>query len=76
MLLPHLRPLWRDRTTLQQQFDLDLQGDDQSWSLALTPRDAHVRQRVLSITVVGAGNEPRCITTRQPNDTTTIMLMA
>jgi hypothetical protein len=64
-----------DRAALEQQFDLKLEGDTDSWTILLTPRDAHVRQRVRSITVTGRGSDPRCITTAEPNDNTTITLL-
>jgi hypothetical protein len=63
-----------DRAALEQQFDLKLEGDTDSWTLHLTPHDAHVRQRVRSITVTGRGSDPRCITTAEPNDNTTVTL--
>jgi hypothetical protein len=64
-----------DRTALRSEFDLDLQGEGEAWTLALTPRDAHVRKRIESITVIGQGNEPRCLNTREPGDNATVMLV-
>jgi hypothetical protein len=64
-----------DRTALRTEFDLDLQGEGEAWTLALTPRDAHVRRRIQSITVIGQGNEPRCLNTREPGDNATVMLI-
>jgi hypothetical protein len=65
-----------DAAGLRREFDLDLTGDEDSWTLKLTPRDAHVRARIPSIVVSGRGDEPRCITTLQAHDNTTVMLMA
>jgi hypothetical protein len=65
-----------DRAALEQQFDLKLDGDTNAWTLQLTPRDAHVRQRVRTMTVNGSGSDPRCITTAEPNDNTTVTLLA
>lgn len=64
-----------NQSALMQQFALDLHGDEHSWTLGLTPRDAQVRQLVRSILVSGRGAEPRCLTTYQANDTTTLMLL-
>ena len=65
-----------DQAALERQFDLKLDGDGDAWTLQLTPRDPHVRQRVRVITVNGKGSEPRCITTSEPNDNTTVTLLA
>jgi len=65
-----------DAAGLRREFDLDISGDEASWTLQLTPRDAHVRSRILSIVVAGRRDEPRCITTQQPHDTTTVMLVS
>jgi hypothetical protein len=64
-----------DRSALRAEFDLDLQGEGEAWTLALTPRDAHVRRRIQSITVIGEGDAPRCLNTREPGDTATVMLV-
>jgi len=65
-----------DAAGLRREFDFAVAGDEAAWTLTLTPRDAHVRQRVLGIVVAGAQDEPRCLTTRQPNDNTTVLLMS
>ena len=65
-----------DAAGLKRDFELDLTGDEESWTLKLTPRDAHIRQRIPAILVAGRRDEPRCIITQQPNDTTTVMLVA
>jgi hypothetical protein len=64
-----------NRAGLEQQFDLDLKGEEADWTLSLTPRDARVRERVRSIVVNGNGAEPRCLTTSEPNDNVTITLL-
>ena len=64
-----------NRAGLEQQFDIDLKGDQKQWTLTLTPRNARVRERVHAIVVDGGGAEPRCLTTTQPNDNTTITLL-
>lgn len=61
---------------LEQQFQLDLHGDARLWTIGLTPRDPEVHQRIRSITVSGSGSEPRCLTTFEANDDTTLMLLA
>jgi hypothetical protein len=64
-----------NRQQLEQGFTLALSGDDAHWSLALTPRDSRVSQRVARILVTGAAAHPRCMTTSAPDGTVTVMLM-
>jgi hypothetical protein len=64
-----------NRQQLEQSFSLTVSGDDAHWSMALTPRDSRVRQRVSSITVNGAAASPRCMTTTAPDGSVTVMLM-
>jgi hypothetical protein len=64
-----------NRQQLEQGFTLALSGDDAHWSLALTPRDSRVSQRVARILVSGAAAHPRCLTTTAPDGSVTVMLM-
>ena len=64
-----------DRALLAQQFTLAVSGEEAHWSLDLTPRDARARTRVGTISVDGAGGEPRCITTGANGDSSTVMLL-
>jgi hypothetical protein len=64
-----------NRQQLEQNFTLALSGDDAHWSLALTPRDSRVSQRVSRILVSGAAASPRCMTTTAPDGSVTVMLM-
>ena len=64
-----------NRQQLEQNFSLVVSGDDAHWSMALTPRDARVGQRVAHITVNGAAGHPRCMTTAAPDGSVTVMLM-
>jgi hypothetical protein len=64
-----------NRAQLEQAFTLSLGGDEAHWSLALTPRDSRVSQRVSRILVNGAGAGARCMTTTAPDGSVTVMLM-
>jgi Outer membrane lipoprotein carrier protein LolA-like len=64
-----------NRTQLEQAFTLNLGGDAAHWSLALTPRDSRVSQRVSRILVNGAAAQARCMTTTAPDGSVTVMLM-
>jgi len=60
---------------LERTFRLDLHGDAQHWLLGLVPLNPEVRRSIRSITVSGAGSEPRCLTTYEANDDTTVLLL-
>jgi hypothetical protein len=64
-----------NRQQLEQSFSLTVAGDDAHWSMALVPRDGRVTQRVTRITVNGAADTPRCMTTTAPDGSVTVMLM-
>jgi Outer membrane lipoprotein carrier protein LolA-like len=64
-----------NRQQLEQNFSLTVSGDDAHWSMALTPRDSRVTQRVARIIVDGAAGTPRCMTTTAPDGSVTVMLM-
>jgi len=65
-----------DRSRVEKEFDLDLQGDDAAWTLVMTPKQSRIQQRIRSITVTGATDEPRCLVTAEPDGNATIMLLA
>ncbi len=52
-----------DNAALQRDFRLDAQGTRQRWTLALTPKDADLAERVQRIVLYGRGAELRCIET-------------
>lgn len=64
-----------NRAQLEQAFTLTLGGDEAHWSLALTPRDSHLSQRVSRILVTGAADSARCMTTTAPDGSVTVMLL-
>jgi Outer membrane lipoprotein carrier protein LolA-like len=63
-------------SALERNFTLDLHGDATQWLLGLVPRNPQVRDSIRSITVSGSGSQPRCLTTFQANDDTTVLLLA
>lgn len=50
-----------DANTLEANFSVTATGDDERWSLNLTPHDARERRRLRSIEIYGRGNEPGCL---------------
>ena len=53
-----------DRATLERDFALRAQGTRAQWTLALTPRQARLSERLRRITLHGRGAELRCIETQ------------
>jgi hypothetical protein len=64
-----------NRPQLEQSFSLTVGGEDAHWSMELVPRDSRVTQRVARITVTGAAETARCMTTTAPDGSITVMLM-
>jgi hypothetical protein len=64
------------RAPLEQQFTLDLRGDEAAWTLVMTPKDARIKQRIKEITVTGGASEPRCLITTEPDGDASIQLLA
>jgi hypothetical protein len=65
-----------DRSVLERQFTLELEGDEQAWKLVMVPKDARVKQRIRDITVTGSNSEPRCLITTEPDEDASVMLLA
>jgi Outer membrane lipoprotein carrier protein LolA-like len=49
-----------DRDRLERDFDAALTSDATGWHLDLTPRDAKLRRRLVTIRVSGQGTTPAC----------------
>jgi hypothetical protein len=64
------------RAPLEQQFTLNLQGDEAAWTLVMTPKDARIKQRIKDIAVTGGASEPRCLITTEPDGDASIQLLA
>lgn len=50
-----------DLVLLQRHYTLDMQGSDEEWRLALTPRDRRLARRVESMAMLGRGDDLRCM---------------
>ncbi|MGH8124771.1 MAG: LolA-related protein [Rhodanobacteraceae bacterium] len=64
-----------DASMLRKEFTLSAQGDDASWAMTLLPRDAQLKRKLVSIVIEGRGREARCITLRDSNGDSSIMLV-
>jgi len=50
-----------DAAALARRFTLQAYGDDQAWTLDMTPRDAAVAKRIRDVSVDGSGKTLRCM---------------
>ncbi len=64
-----------DQSALERYFTLGLTGDDLSWALVLTPRDAKVRKRLREVVVTGRADTPRCLTVTETDGDASVMLL-
>jgi Outer membrane lipoprotein carrier protein LolA-like len=64
-----------NRESLEQDFNLNLDGDEHAWRLELAPKAARVRRYVKSILMEGRQNEPRCIIVTEPDREASFMLV-
>src|SRR5262245_31588660 len=56
------------RASLEQDFNLALQGDEHHWQLAMTPKLPTMGKYVRDIVMHGGANEPKCVVVTQPDD--------
>jgi hypothetical protein len=63
------------RAALDQDFNLALNGAEDHWQLALTPKSASVGKYVRDIVIQGNEADPRCIVVTQPNTESSVMLV-
>lgn len=64
-----------DLTALQQDFLVSAARDDRRWVVTLTPRSDALKRRLVSIMIVGAGSEPRCLTVNETDGDSSITLV-
>ena len=64
-----------DIQTLQQQFDLRLTGNEGSWNLQLTPRDALVSRLIERISIAGGKQQIRMIDTYETGGDSSHMIL-
>ena len=63
------------RASLDRDFNLALEGEEQNWLLALTPKSAQMGRYVRDIHIHGSQGEPRCIVVTQPDKQASVMLV-
>jgi len=52
-----------DAAALARDFTVTASGEQDRWSLELTPNEEHARRRLRAIVINGSGAEPRCLAT-------------
>lgn len=62
-----------DRSALERTYQLNLAGDEQAWTLGLTPIDAKMKKIVEKIRIAGVGNELRSIEIKQADGDSSLM---
>jgi hypothetical protein len=63
------------RASLEQDFNLALNGAADHWQLALTPKAPSVGKYVRGIVIQGHESDPRCIVVTQPDQQSSVMLV-
>jgi Outer membrane lipoprotein carrier protein LolA-like len=64
-----------DAPAVRRNFELQVGGEHDAWSLELTPLDASQRRRLKQIVVTGSGNEPRCFSMFDTQGGASVMLL-
>ncbi|GBG15783.1 acyltransferase [Novimethylophilus kurashikiensis] len=62
-----------DKSALERTYQLNLSGDQQAWTLLLTPIDAKMKKIVEKIRIAGIGNELRSIEIKQADGDSSLM---
>lgn len=71
-----LATLAGDQARLEAHYELQLSGNAQHWTLAMTPRDARLASRVSQILVAGSQDRLVSFETRQANGDRSVMLFS
>jgi hypothetical protein len=60
---------------LQQQFALQLTENAAGWDISLRPIDSRVARRLERIQIVGAANEPHCLSLIEPDGDVSVLIL-
>jgi hypothetical protein len=64
-----------DQTEVEKDFTVAAMGNEASWQLILTPRDARARRRVKQVEINGREGAPHCFAVVNSNQGASIMLL-
>jgi len=64
-----------DAASLRQTFDVEMSGNDDAWTLKLTPTDTKARRRLQQIEVNGHQSDPRCFSMTTTDGAASVLLL-
>jgi outer membrane lipoprotein-sorting protein len=64
-----------DAASLRKTFDVEMSGDDDVWTLKLTPTDTKARRRLQQIEVNGHQSDPRCFSMTTADGASSVLLL-
>lgn len=64
-----------DAAMLRKSFDVDLAGNEDAWTLQLTPIDTKARRRLQRIEITGQHGEPRCFSMTTADGASSVLLL-
>jgi len=64
-----------DAASLRQTFNVEMTGDDDAWTLKLTPTDTKARRRLQQIEVNGHHSDPRCFSMTTSDGASSVLLL-
>lgn len=64
-----------DAAALRKTFAVEMDGNDDAWTLKLTPTDTKARRRLDHIEVNGRHSEPRCFTMTTADGASSVLLL-
>lgn len=64
-----------DAASLRKTFDVEMTGNDDAWTLKLTPLDSKARRRLQLIEVNGQQGEPRCFSMTTADGSSSVLLL-
>ncbi|MBL8267656.1 LolA-related protein [Steroidobacter sp.] len=64
-----------DAASLRKTFEVDMTGNDDAWTLKLTPLDSKARRRLQLIEVNGRQSEPRCFSMTTADGASSVLLL-
>lgn len=64
-----------DAASLRKTFDVEMSGNDDAWTLKLTPTDTKARRRLQQIEVNGHQSDPRCFSMTTADGSSSVLVL-
>lgn len=64
-----------DASSLRETFQVEMTGNDDAWTLTLTPTDTKARRRLQQIEVNGHQSDPRCFSMTTTDGASSVLLL-